>query len=136
MRRVDLQKLSDAKFEDALLLFNNRRFSNAYYLAGYSIETALKACISKQISTDTIPDMGWIKAIYTHDFAQLVGLAGLKKEHQKIMADKEFAGNWAIVSEWKPEFRYTSTDPYSAQLMLEAIGNPDKGVLQWIKQYW
>ena len=47
-KRVDLQALAQAKLDDAKLLFDNGRFSNAYYLAGYAVELGLKACIARQ----------------------------------------------------------------------------------------
>jgi hypothetical protein len=59
------------------LLFENDRFTNAYYLAGYAVEIGLKACIAAQISAETIPDKAFIKSILSHQFGGLVGLAGL-----------------------------------------------------------
>jgi HEPN domain-containing protein len=56
LKRLDLQHLSEAKLADAELLFANGRHSNAYYLAGYAVEIGLKACISRQILADTLPD--------------------------------------------------------------------------------
>ncbi len=62
------------------MLAKNKHWSNAYYLAGYSNELALKACVAKLISVDTIPDKSLINRVYTHNITDLVGLAGLKTE--------------------------------------------------------
>ena len=79
--RTDLQARAQAKLDDALLLLLNNRFSNAYYLAGYAIEMALKACVAAQIVAETIPDKELLNKILNHDFKVLVGLAGLKSGH-------------------------------------------------------
>jgi hypothetical protein len=60
LKRTDLQALARAKFNDAELLFQHGRFSNAYYLAGYTIEIGLKACIAAQVSAETIPDKAFL----------------------------------------------------------------------------
>ena len=52
LKRTDMQSIVQAKVDDAHLLFQNGRFSNSYYLAGYAIEIALKACIAAQISAE------------------------------------------------------------------------------------
>ncbi|MEA2988324.1 MAG: hypothetical protein QOG83_1035, partial [Alphaproteobacteria bacterium] len=54
--RNTLQVLALAKVDDARLLFENQRYSNAYYLYGYGVELGLKACIARQILAETIPD--------------------------------------------------------------------------------
>lgn len=137
MKRRDLQAMAQTKLDDALILLEKKRFSNAYYLAGYAVELGLKACIAKQVSADTIPDKAFIKKILDHQFAILIGLAGLAKT-LKDQEDKDpvFAANWAIVSEWSPDARYEAKDPMSAQLLLTAIADPKSGVLQWIKTHW
>lgn len=136
-RRADLRALAQSKLDDAIILLNHKRFSNAYYLAGYAVELGLKACISAQISADTLPDKALIKGILSHEFSTLIGLAGLAQElkHQQD-ADEHFASNWAIVSEWKPDTRYDLGDSTSAQLLIQAIADPTYGVLQWIKTHW
>ena len=76
-RRADLQKLAEVKLADAILLAENGRYSNAYYLAGYAIELAIKSCIAKQFNAETIPDPKLVQRLYTHHLSELIGLAGL-----------------------------------------------------------
>ena len=129
--------MAQAKIDDAILLLQHGRNSNAYYLAGYAIELGLKACIAAQVNAETIPDKEFIKRILNHDFMTLVGLAGLAIQlKEKKDGDPPFATNWAIVSEWEPDARYETKDTASAQLMVGAVRDPTSGVLQWIKAFW
>ncbi len=43
MNRAELQRLAKDRLLDAKALFAARRWSGAYYLAGYAVECALKA---------------------------------------------------------------------------------------------
>lgn len=137
MRRSDLQLIAQAKIDDAILLLESGRASNSYYLAGYSIEIGLKACIAKQISSDTIPDLAFVRSIYSHSIGELVKVAGLASRLKRQQDDdKTFAANWAIVCEWGPDERYNVIDIGTAQLMISAVVDPKNGVLQWIKAHW
>jgi HEPN domain-containing protein len=136
-KRADLRANAQAKFDDALALFKNGRFSNSYYLAGYSVEIGLKACIAAQISNETIPDKALLKGVLSHEVQELVGLAGLRKElEDRENADPVFAANWGIVCEWTSDVRYEEVDATTAHHMIEAVGNPGSGVLGWIKKHW
>lgn len=136
-KRADLRANSQAKLDDAIILLQNGRFSNAYYLAGYAVELGLKACISVQIHAETIPDKAFINNIFKHEFPKLIGLAGLATDlKDQASKDPVFGANWAIVSEWSPDARYESKDVTSAQTIITAIAHPDSGVLQWIKTHW
>lgn len=137
LRKDELQALAQAKLDDAALLLVHDRASNAYYLAGYSVELALKACIASQISHNTIPDRDFVRNIYSHQFPQLIGLAGLSSELKRALSgNPNFAANWAISSEWLPEARYRSYTLFEAQTLVEAIADSDDGVLQWIRRFW
>lgn len=136
-RREDLRALAQAKLDDATLLLRNERWSNAYYLAGYAVELGLKACIAVQFVSDVIPDRQLVNDIYKHDLESLVGTAGLSAQlEENLSRDKDFATNWAIAVQWNEGSRYQSIDETSAQLLVNAIGDPTSGVLQWIKVYW
>ena len=135
--RTDLRANAQAKLDDAIMLVQNQRYSNAYYLAGYAVEIGLKACIAAQVAAETIPDKQFIEKVFRHDFKLLIGLAGLSaqlKEQQD--RDPAFASNWAIAAEWTPDARYEAIDPTSAEVLISAIADPGSGVLQWIKIHW
>jgi hypothetical protein len=119
------------------LLLNFNRSSSAYYLAGYSVELALKACISKLFHPDIIPDKALVNAIYTHKLDSLIGTAGLRLQFDAdIKADSQFAAYWAITNNWSEESRYQLWDPISAATLLQAISDPSHGVFQWVKRHW
>lgn len=136
-KRADLQANAEAKLADATMLLQNKRYSNAYYLAGYAVELALKACVALQFGAQTIPDKKFVNDLYCHDLKRLVTLAGLSTELQEAQdANEEFQASWALVAQWEEGSRYDLQDAISAQRLIDAISNPQTGVFQWIKQHW
>jgi hypothetical protein len=132
-----MQRVAQAKIDDASALLMQGRASNAYYLAGYAVEIGLKACIARQISAETIPDLNFIRSIYDHDLRKLVKVAGLSQQLKQTQdGNSIFAANWAIVCEWAPDDRYSAFDLGSAQIMVAAVTDQTRGVLPWIKAYW
>lgn len=137
MTRADLQKLADEKLSDAQILFNSKSWSNAYYVAGYAVELAIKACIAKSFKADTIPDKGLVNDTYSHKFPSLIGTAGLRAELQKQeQASQDFAVAWGVVNEWSPDDRYRVNSEQDAKELVEAISHATHGVLPWIKTHW
>ncbi|WP_155992217.1 HEPN domain-containing protein [Fodinicurvata fenggangensis] len=137
LKKADLQTLAQTKVDDALLLFDRGRFSNAYYLGGYAVEFALKACIAARIETDTIPDKKFVTSIFTHDLVTLINVSGLSNELKKQEnSDDEFHANWGIVSKWSEQKRYEVSDRSTTHYFLHAIIDQYHGVLPWIKNFW
>lgn len=137
MHRSNLQIVAQTKLEDATLLLQHGCSSNAYYLAGYAIEIGLKACITKRIQAETIPDLAFVKSIYNHNLRDLVKVANLTTQLElRQQTDSSFAANWAIVCEWGPTERYNVIALESAEFLISAISDPQHGVLPWIKAYW
>ena len=77
MNRQDFQTLSELRVQDSLVLLNNGRYAAAYYLCGYAVECALKACIAKQTMQFEFPDLVRVRESYTHDFKKLVKWAAV-----------------------------------------------------------
>jgi HEPN domain-containing protein len=48
MNREDFQQLAESRLKEARALLTAELPDGAYYLAGYAIECALKACIAKR----------------------------------------------------------------------------------------
>lgn len=138
MRRRDLQRLAEERLRDAAVLLRARRYGAAYYLLGYSVECAIKACIAKRFQARTIPDKGLVNSIYQHDLERLMTVAGLNSAfRQAQQSDSELAAKWIVVVNWKPEARYQRTIARRDALELhEAVGNPTHGVLQWLRRHW
>lgn len=103
--RATLQNLATAKVGDARLLYTNGRYSNAYYLYGYGIELALKACVARQILAETIPDRAVLTRFLTHKINDLIGLAGLSQHLEERRKDPNFDTRWSVVTEWSEEFK-------------------------------
>jgi hypothetical protein len=98
---------------------------------------ALKACIAALIQANTIPEKGFINAIYTHRLESLLSTAGLLPQFQvDTKANPQFAANWAIASKWTEESRYEVWDPMSAATMINAVHEPAHGVFRWVKTHW
>ena len=137
LTKNDLERLAQVRLDDAIFLFQANRSSSAYYLAGYVVELALKACISKLIQPNVIPDKAFINAIYIHKLDSLLSTAGLRPQfNADTKADHQFAAYWAIVNNWSEESRYEFWDPISAATLLQAVGEPNHGVFQWVKKHW
>jgi HEPN domain-containing protein len=56
MNREDLKRLSLIRIREAHVLLKASEYSGAYYLAGYSLECALKACTAKSVQRFDFPD--------------------------------------------------------------------------------
>src|SRR5947207_8112894 len=110
MNRVELQRLAKDRLHDAKVLLAGRRWSGAYYLAGYAVECALKACIAKLMKSEEFPDKNFAEKCWTHHLPQLLGLAGLKADlDTAALADSDLADNWNTVKEWTESSRYART---------------------------
>jgi len=138
MNRADLQVLADIRVSDAQVLLNAGRHPAAYYLVGYAVECALKACIAKQIREHDFPDKKLIVDSYTHVLEQLLRISGLKVEFdKKIRADKALEVNWTTVKDWDESSRYDSSiTDVKARDLFTAVTDPANGVLTWLKTQW
>jgi len=137
LTKNDLERLAQVRLDDAIFLLQTNHSSSAYYLAGYAVELAFKACISKLMLPNVIPDKAFINAIYTHKFGDLLSTAGLRPQFDvDTKADPQFGAYWAIVNNWSEQSRYEFWDPISAAALLQAICEPNHGVFQWVKKHW
>ena len=134
MNRDDFHKLTQERLKDVQALLKRERYSGAYYLCGYIIECALKACIAKRTKEfDFPPRPAMTREIYVHDPVKLVKSAGLTGAVDEFcMQDGEFEKNWALTQKWNEESRYESRTELEARELYDAITNKKHGVLQWI----
>jgi hypothetical protein len=136
LSRITLQGLATAKVTDARLLYDNRRFSNSYYLYGYGIELGLKACIARQISAETIPDKAVLTGFLDHQIGRLVGLAGLADALKTEKQTPAFDSRWSVVAEWSVDARYDMIDSVAAAAMADAVEHAQYGVMRWLQLHW
>ncbi|WP_395140707.1 HEPN domain-containing protein [Armatimonas sp.] len=129
MTQQDFQQLALERLADSQALLAAGRWGGAYYLAGYSVECALKACIAKKTQQGDFPSKDAPK-FYTHNLVELLSHCGLGKP---IGRESE----WAIVRDWNEQSRY---DPPKSQQdakdIIVAITDQQKGILSWLQTQW
>ncbi|ESY68641.1 hypothetical protein LB577_06665 [Mesorhizobium sp. B283B1A] len=137
LERNTLQAIAGAKLRDAELLFQNQRYSNAYYLFGYAAEIAIKSRISRLFQPDTIPDKKFVQDVYSHDLNRLIALAGLFSDlTQSRTASPIFDGHWSAVSDWNEASRYDMIDVFEATAMRNAMVDEEQGIFRWLQERW
>ena len=138
MDRHQLQQLAELRLADAEALLASGRWAAAYYLLGYCVECALKACVAKQFRSDVVPDRKLVNSFYTHRLDELLTISGTKSEFEmRAQSDPNFEENWSTIGQWNEAARY---DPLItealAREMREAVTNTTSGILPWLKTQW
>jgi HEPN domain-containing protein len=138
MNRNDFQALSRTRIKEAKALLALGYYSGAYYLAGYSVECALKACIAKETARfDFPPDRTRTEEVYRHSAIELLKAAKLGSALDAALdLDPALEKPWKVVSKWSEQDRYRHIDKGEAHDMIEAVANREHGVLPWVKRYW
>ncbi len=139
MASLDRQILKDlalARREDATVLIQNQRFAAAYYLSGYVVECALKACIARQTREHEFPDKNRVNSNWTHKLPQLLGLTQIP-DQRDFGGDPVLEKHWSLVSNrWSEDCRYEDKSEKEAKDLLHAVTDSDHGVLQWLQRHW
>ena len=119
---------------EAGALVRSRKEIGAYYLAGYAVECALKACIAKATKRHEFPPKSdHVRKVYSHNLEELLRIAGLEKQFEAdSRANPDLAINWGIVKSWSEETRFINSGLKGRDLYA-AINGPN-GILLWIKQ--
>ncbi len=137
MNRADLQKLSNIRIREAKILFAAGEHSGAYYLAGYAVECALKACFAKSVKRYDFPDRNRAGKIFIHKLAELARLANLDADLGiATRANSKLGGSWLLVCNWTEDSRYFSWTKNEAEAIINAVAGKSDGVLPWIKRRW
>jgi HEPN domain-containing protein len=138
MNRAELQHLTRIRLREAKVLFDSRRYEGAYYLLGYAVECAFKACIAKQTKRYDFPERKFINDIYTHDLNKLLNVSGLEPEHRKeSKRNPSFELNWTIVKDWSEQSRYvTGISRAKAKDFRSAVVSRRSGILPWLQKWW
>ena len=137
MNRGDFQELSNVRIREAKVLLKAGQYSGAYYLAGYAVECALKACIAKQTARYDFPDKTKANNSFTHNLVDLANTANLQAELKTESGhNPQFAARWTSVRNWNEKSRYERHDKEDAEEIILAITASREGVLPWIKRRW
>lgn len=67
MKRADFQALSRIRLKETKALLELGFWDGAYYLAGYAVECALKACIAKSTQRYAFPERKKVEFSYSHN---------------------------------------------------------------------
>lgn len=138
MNRADLQHISIQRRREAAALLRAELFPGAYYLIGYAVECALKACIARQVGKYDFPNKKLAQESWTHDLEILVRLAGVGPDlsrDAKLNAALQL--NWTIVKDWSEKARYDLTvTRVQARDLYSACTSRRNGILSWIRQRW
>ncbi len=137
MNRKDFKEIAKIRLKEAAILLKNHNYDGAYYLCGYTVECALKACIAKNTKRFDFPDIKTVNSSYSHNLEQLVKVAGLWAHLlHEMSTSNQFASNWNTVKDWDESSRYQRNNNKEANDLYSAIADRNNGVLHWIQQYW
>jgi hypothetical protein len=140
MDRSHLQKLANERIAEAKVLLAAKKWSGAYYLAGYAVECGLKSCVLVRVGVSAeviFSDRKFSEKCWTHNLKQLVDLAGLTAALKADMvADQILFSKWDTVKDWSEESRYTPRTKREAEALYDAIADKRHGVLSWTKVRW
>jgi hypothetical protein len=141
MNRTEFQRLAETRLREAEALLAAGLWDGAYYLAGYAIECALKACILRRVEQEGVifdeQLRNFQKDCWTHDLERLSILAAVDTV---LAADRKanpaLEVNWSTVAVWNEQKRYKRHVEATARALVEAINHPMNGVLTWIQRHW
>ena len=136
MNRIDFQNISEFRLRESKALLDAGFPDGAYYLAGYAVECALKACIAKRTREHDFPEKD-SKEYYVHDLEKLLGFAKLKDDfYQALRANPAMNANWIITKNWAETSRYQRKTVADATELLNAIEDQTGGLLTWVRKRW
>lgn len=135
--KATLVQLAEKRLSEARCLLDYGHWCGAYYLSGYAVELALKACVADQFHEGQIPSRKLVQSIFSHELAELLALAKLAAlQAQAGAGNPAFQENWDLAKNWKETSRYEIIEETDARAMVEAVGHPVDGVFRWICQHW
>jgi hypothetical protein len=134
---ADFRTLANMRVREARLLLGGSEWSGAYYLAGYAVECALKACLTRGFRGYQMPDKELVVKSHIHEIDALAKQAQLVGDIQTAgQADPVFRVNWSVVTAWKETSRYEIKTETQAREMVQAVADRSHGVLPWVKRHW
>jgi hypothetical protein len=144
MTRTEFQQIAILRLEEAETLLFQGKYNGCCYLAGYALESALKAVICRQMDNDDFFDVlksETVRAFKIHNLKELIILAGLSRKYDDLRINNLILyDNWLIIFDeirWSEQLRYQTTmTQRNAENMILAINQPENGIFEWIRKYW
>jgi HEPN domain-containing protein len=138
--RAEWQRIAEERERDAAALLSTKRWSAAYYLAGYAVECGLKACVVVYVKKNAdvvFREKKFSEKCWTHDIEDLLKLAGLRPERDAdASVNSALLGNWQAVKDWSEVARYQRKTRLEAEELYQAVTHNANGVLPWIRNHW
>ena len=101
MNRIDLQEIAEIRLRECKALLAAGLSDGAYYLAGYAVECALKACIAKRTQEHDFPEKKLVNDSHTHDLVKLMQLAELTVDLETAMqANPAIKSSLDTIQDW------------------------------------
>lgn len=102
---TDLDRIAEARLDDAKALLAAGRYDGATYVCGYAVEVGLKARICRTLNWSEFPSTGGefqaYRSFQTHELDVLLRLSG-----QEARIKQQHFALWNAVAVWKAESRY------------------------------
>lgn len=137
MNRNAFQQISRIRTREARALLDAGHYPGSYYLIGYAVECALKACVSKQVKRYDFPDKKLANEAFTHDLEKLVRISGLAPDFERERrTNLDLELNWAVVKDWSESIRYEISVSEAQARDLYSACTGRNGILPWIKKRW
>ncbi|MDR0337430.1 MAG: hypothetical protein LBI18_10100 [Planctomycetaceae bacterium] len=145
----EIESLAWERLDEAHILYENKKFDGAFYLAGYAVELILKVRICNlfnipnlfEESSQSINIITGIselrRSVKIHNLQLLLVYSGLKKEFDiKVRNDPNFEDiNSYLIQKWSEQSRYHvvgTVPPTIIHQVLELLGNRERGILRWL----
>lgn len=128
------KKLACVRLDEAKILYKSKKYSGAYYLAGYAIELGIKAFYCKSRRKYTFPpEPKVVNRLYVHDLNDLITVCELKREFDKdTKNDNSLQSNWETVKDWSEKSRYFQIKKSDSESMINSV----EVILKWIQTKW
>jgi HEPN domain-containing protein len=137
MNRIDFQEIAEIRLRESRALLAAGFPEGAYYLAGYAVECALKACIAKRTREHDFPEKKLAIESHTHNLKELLRLAELNTELDTVIAaDSGMASALDKIQDWSETSRYKRKTSQEATDLLNAVEDQTGGLLPWIRLHW
>src|SRR5947208_411865 len=107
MNNQDFRALAIIRLREAEALLSQGHFEGAYYLGGYCIECALKACIASQTRAGDFPEKDRVNKSYSHNLETLLRTALLDVAlEQEMKTRPALRDRWNTLKDWNETSRY------------------------------
>ena len=132
--KAEFEYLTDRRIEEAKQLLAAGSWDGAYYLAGYTVEFAIKAILCKRFLAEVMPDKGFFESVHKHDLKGLLTTCALGADlkAQTVVRQKY----WLTVVEWSEQSRYARKTQADAQSLIDVINDANDGILTWLRSKW